>query len=39
MKRKPPARWLVIMVLIFMAVVYISWLVYRHYMNLLEFGK
>jgi len=39
MKQKPPVRWLVILLLTFMAVVFTSWLVYRHYMNLLEFGK
>lgn len=39
MKQKPPARWLVTLLLIFIAVVFISWLVYRHYMSLLEFGK
>lgn len=39
MKQKPSARWLVILLLTFMAVVFISWLVYRHNMNLLEYSK
>lgn len=39
MKQKLPARWIMILLLAFMTVVFISWLVYRHYMHLLDYSK
>jgi hypothetical protein len=39
MKRKPGVPWLLILLLSFIAILFISWLVYNYYMNKLLQGK
>jgi hypothetical protein len=39
MKRKPGVPWLWILLLSFLAILFISWLVYNYYMNKLLQGK